>query len=496
MEYAAVQVNGKSLEVPIGSLLSGILPRDSVETPCGGHGSCGKCLVTAHGMLSGPSPEELVHLTPRELAAGVRLACCARIKGACTVTVGNAGQSNIQMDEDMPGFEMNPDFTRYGAAVDVGTTTLAACLYRADGLRVAQPGGPNPQQTWGADVISRVGSVLKGEGGSLALSVREGIGELLHRMAYEAGIEPGWIDRVVITGNTAMLYLLTETDPECLTHAPFTAERLFGEELPATILGLPCATAYLSRCVSAFVGGDMTTALLYSGICNGTGTRMLADIGTNGETALWHGGRLLCCSTAAGPAFEGAGLSMGMSGKTGAVDHVHLKDGSIFSHVLGDGAPIGICGSGVVDALACLLKLDKLDESGFLENGSVMIAPPVSLTQKNIRMVQLAKSAVSAGIRTLTHREGIICREVEELAVAGGFGSYLNVQNAGRIGLLPMELIPKVRVLGNAALGGASMMLLNRDMRVRSESLAALAETVDLSVDDYFMKAYTEGMLF
>ena len=163
---------------------------------------------------------------------------------------------------------------------------------------------------------------------------------------------------------------------------------------------------------------------------------------------------------------------------------------------MGDGAPIGICGSGVVDALACLLKLDKLDESGFLENGSVMIAPPVSLTQKNIRMVQLAKSAVSAGIRTLTHREGIICREVEELAVAGGFGSYLNVQNAGRIGLLPMELIPKVRVLGNAALGGASMMLLNRDMRVRSESLAAQAETVDLSVDDYFMEAYTEGMLF
>ncbi len=187
---------------------------------------------------------------------------------------------------------------------------------------------------------------------------------------------------------------------------------------------------------------------------------------------------------------------MGMSGKTGAVDHVHLKDDSIFFHVLGDGAPIGICGSGVVDALACLLKLDKLDESGFLENDPAMIAPPVSLTQKDIRMVQLAKSAVSAGIRTLMHREGIICREVEELAVAGGFGSYLNVQNAGRIGLLPMELIPKVRVLGNAALGGASMILLNRDMRVRSESLAAQAETVDLSVDDHFMEAYTEGMLF
>ncbi len=495
---AAVKVNGKAVEAPYGSLLSDILPRGSTDTPCGGHGRCGKCRVTAHGALSAPSPEELVHLTPGELAAGVRLACCARIEGGCTVTANAAGQSRVQMDGELPKLRLNPGFTGYGAAVDVGTTTLAACLYNGDGTRLARAGGPNPQQAWGADVISRVGAALSGGGRDLARSVREGIGELLHRMSSEAGIGPEQIEEVVITGNTAMLYLLTETGPECLARAPFTAGRLFGEELPAAGLRLPCvhAKAYLTRCISAFVGGDITSALLYSGICGGPKTRMLIDVGTNGETALWHRGRLTCCSTAAGPAFEGAGLSMGMPGQTGAVDHVLVKDGGIFPHVLGEGTPLGICGSGVVDALACLLELNILDESGFLEDDPAIIAPPVSLTQRDVRMVQLAKSAVSAGIRTLMHRAGVTCREIEELVVAGGFGSYLNVESAGKIGLLPMELVPKVKVLGNGALSGAAMLLLDRDMRGCSESLAARAETADLSADEYFMEAYTEGMLF
>lgn len=495
---AIVWVNGRPIEVRPGSAIREALPKRLLDTPCGGYGRCGKCRVTALGALSGPSPEELTLLTPQELAAGVRLACCARVEGGCTVTAGGAGQSQVQMDMALPELKPDPEFTRYGAAVDVGTTTLAACLYAADGSRLAQAGGPNPQQAWGADVISRAGAALNGEGRALARSVRDGIGELLCRMAHEAGIGPERIDRVVIAGNTAMLYLLTGTDPECLTRAPFSAGRLFGEELPAAELELPCihAQAYLTRCISAFVGGDVTAALLYSGICAGPETRMLADVGTNGEIALWRGGRLLCCSTAAGPAFEGAGLSMGMPGRTGAVDHVTIKDGSIFPHVLGETAPMGICGSGVLDALACLAQLDILDESGLLEDDPVMIAPPVSLTQKDVRMVQLAKSAVSSGIRTLMHRAGVTCREVEELAVAGGFGSYLNVENAGRIGLLPMELVPKVRVLGNAALSGAAMMLLDRDMRAYSESLAARAETVDLSTDEYFMQAYTEGMFF
>ncbi|MCI9224850.1 MAG: DUF4445 domain-containing protein [Acutalibacter sp.] len=495
---AVVKVNGKPIEAPAGSLLSDILPENSIETPCGGRGSCGKCRVIAYGMLSKPSLEELACLTAQEMSEGLRLACCTRIEGDCAVTLKAAGESWIKMDNELPELELHPAFTRYGAAVDVGTTTLAACLYGADGERLAQAGGPNPQHSWGADVISRVEAALKGEGPALAGAVREGIGELLRELSHKAGIGPELIDQVVITGNTVMLYLLTGTGPDSLARAPFMADRLFGEELLAAELGLPCihGTVYLPRCISAFVGGDITTALVYSGICNGAGTKLLADVGTNGEMALWHKGRLTCCSTAAGPAFEGAGLSMGLPGKAGAVDHACVKDGSIVAHVLGEMEPIGICGSGVVDALACLLELGILDDSGFLEEDPVMIAPPVCLTQQDIRMVQLAKSAVSAGIRTLIHRAGITCREIDELAVAGGFGSYLDVGNAGKLGLLPGELVQKVRVIGNAALSGASMLLLNRDLRKYSESLAAQAETVDLSTDPFFMEAYTEGMLF
>lgn len=217
-----------------------------------------------------------------------------------------------------------------------------------------------------------------------------------------------------------MLYLLTQTDPDCLSHAPFAASRLFGETLAAGELGLPClhAQVYLPRCMSAFVGADITTALLASGICSKPDTRMLVDIGTNGEIALWHRGQLSCCSTAAGPAFEGAGLSMGMAGKTGAVDHVRVQDGALQAHVIGGGAPKGICGSGVIDALACLLELEQLDETGLLEQDPAPVAPPVCLTQKDVRMVQLAKSAICAGLRTLLRVEGLCGADAAELAVA------------------------------------------------------------------------------
>ena len=328
--------------------------------------------------------------------------------------------------------------------------------------------------------------------------MRAGVRALVLEMAASAHISAEAVDALVITGNTAMLYLLTQTDPDCLSHAPFAASRLFGETLAAGELGLPCphAQVYLPRCMSAFVGADITTALLASGICSKPDPRMLVDIGTNGEIALWHRGQLSCCSTAAGPAFEGAGLSMGMAGKTGAVDHVRVQDGALQAHVIGGGAPKGICGSGVIDSLACLLELEQLDETGLLEQDPAPVAPPVCLTQKDVRMVQLAKSAICAGLRTLLRVEGLCGADAAELAVAGGFGSYLDVDSAGRIGLLPEELVPRVRVLGNAALSGAAMLLLNRGFIPHSEALAAGARTVDLSTSAEFMNAYTEGMFF
>ena len=497
---ATVTVNGQPLPAAPGTLLSQVLRnRQGFEMPCAGHGRCGKCRVTASGALSPLSTEELAHLTREEIARGVRLACCTHVAGDCSVTLSDSVHSRICLSGVMGSITLRPRFTAYGAAVDIGTTTLAASLYGADGTLLAQASRANPQAAWGADVISRIEAALRGEGAALAACVRSAIDGLLRKMAEQSQIALDAIDALVITGNTAMLHFLTETSPEPLSHAPFEAKRLFGEALPTSALGLtagPNAGVYLPRCMSAFVGADITTALLASSICQGSETRMLVDIGTNGEMALWHQGQLFCCSTAAGPAFEGAGISMGMHGQDGAVDHVTLEDGTLRPHVIGEVPPVGICGSGVIDALACLLETEALDETGLLETAPAPIAPPVVLTQQDVRMVQLAKSAVSAGLRTLLRTQGLTCPEVAELAVAGGFGSYLDVANAGRIGLIPEELVPRVRVLGNAALSGAAMLLLDRELIQPCEELARSARTLVLSANPVFTEYYTEGMFF
>lgn len=485
-----------------GTLAADALRRTGLraDMPCGGQGRCGKCKVKASGALSSLSQAEGELLTPEEIAGGIRLACCVRVEGDCTITLSGNAHSQICLSGDMEPIALRPRFTACGAAVDIGTTTLAARLYTPDGVLAAEASAMNPQSSWGADVISRIEASLQGQAAPLAECIRSAVDGLLCQMAGQARIAPESIDGLAVTGNTAMFYLFTGISPEPLSHAPFQASRLFGECCPASRLGLrsaaPDAVVYLPRCMSAFVGADITTALLASGLCRGDETRLLVDIGTNGEMALWHRGKLYCCSTAAGPAFEGAGLSMGMRGQDGAVDHVVLRSGVLEPHVIGDGLPRGICGSGAVDALACLLEAGGMDETGLLDADPSPIAPPVVLTQKDVRAIQLAKSAVSAGLRTLLDSVGVSCADVAELAVAGGFGSFLNVANAGRIGLLPEELISKVRVLGNAALCGAAMLLLDRELAQSIESLARSAETLTLSGSPVFSEYYMEGMLF
>ncbi len=494
-----VTLNGRRISAESGMLLSQIImPHAHLDTPCGGKGRCGKCRVYASGSLSPVSETEREFLTAEELGTGIRLACCCRVEGDCTVETFRERKSYVLGAESGTLQTGKPFFFHYGVAVDIGTTTLAAVLCTPQGEVLAREGMMNPQSPWGADVISRIEASMKDSARELAESVRGGINTLLTAMGKTAGIAPEQIDGMVITGNTAMLYLLTQTDPDCLSHAPFEADQLFGEILSGEELGLVCAHAkvYLPRCFSAFVGADTNTALWASGMLGQSGSRLLADIGTNGEIALWSGQKLLCCSTAAGPAFEGAGLSMGMPGKDGAVDHVTVEKEKLQAHVLGDAEPVGICGSGVIDALACLLETEEMDETGFLEDEVADICGKVQLTQKDVRTMQLAKSAVCAGIVTLMDTVGVTTEQVEELAIAGGFGSYLNAESAGKIGLIPGKLVNKVRVLGNAALQGAAMLLLDRNAMQASEAVAAMAHTVDLSTNSKFMQAYTEGMYF
>ena len=331
-----------------------------------------------------------------------------------------------------------------------------------------------------------------------------------------------------------MLYFLTQKDPRCLSRAPFEADELFGWWTTGEALDLSCrkADVYLPRCMSAFVGADITTAILGSGLtetdcipgtdgrckeaaaaidpnvsCRETDgvsathsgrARLMVDVGTNGEIVLFHKERLICCATAAGPAFEGAGLSCGMRGVAGAIDHVNWENGSWKVHVIGDreaSTAEGICGSGVIDGVAGLLESGLLEDTGYLEE-DVCFAGNVGLTAEDIREVQLAKGAIRAGMETLLAEEKIDAAGLEGLYVAGGFGSYMSAKSAERIGLFPKIDLSRIKICGNAALAGAVKILHNRRMEKEATALAEQAKTINLGTSAKFQKFYMEYMMF
>lgn len=488
--------------VPAGTSLLRAMGAEQLNTPCGGKGRCGKCRVRAEGQVSPPGEQERELLGTQALKDGIRLACLAAAEGDCRVLLSEEkGVQSIREDGIMPTFARNPIFTRCGAAVDIGTTTLAAALYAPDGTLLARASAPNPQRAYGADVITRIEKSLAGDREALAQCIREGIDALLRRMSQQSGISGEEMDAVVLTGNTTMLYLLTGRDVQCLSRAPFAAGELFGrwaepEEL--TLAAAPRARLYLPRCVSAFVGADITCALLASQICKSNESALLADIGTNGELALWQEGRLLCCSTAAGPVFEGASISHGMQAAPGAIDHVAWDNGALRCHTIGDAPAAGICGSGIIDAAAVLYRQGIIDESGAFSDGeeAYPLAEGVALTQRDVRMIQLAKSAICAGMRTLMEKGGLRGEELSRLVIAGGFGSYLDLHSAACMGLYPAELERCASAIGNAALTGAAMLLLREEYLDQGAALAERAETVELSTDPVFMENYVDCMSF
>ncbi|MGI5893575.1 MAG: ASKHA domain-containing protein [Candidatus Merdivicinus sp.] len=484
-----------------------------LDLPCAGNGRCGKCRVKASGALSPLSPEEEKLLTSEDLTAGIRLACRTKIVGDAEVTLSNKSNiSVIQTDAVSRNFERDQT-EGYGVGIDIGTTTVAATLVEcASGRELASACEQNPQEKYGADVISRIERSLAGDREALSVCILECIERLLTELCQKTGLPGDQIARIIITGNTTMLYLLTNRDVDCLSHAPFDADELFGREFPMQFQTAPAARCYLTRCNSAFVGGDITTAVLASGITEENKTALLIDVGTNGEIALIHDGKMYCSSTAAGPALEGAGIYMGMPALGGAIRRVWLDaEKKICCETVGDLPDTGICGSGVIDAMALLLKIGAVDETGllleedhdYIENiqdaGNTLafrFGEKTLFTQKDIRAVQLAKAAICAGICTLLHEAGLTPANVERFVIAGGFGSHINVENAAAIGLYPAELAEKAEVLGNAALEGAEMILQRKAFYAESEQIAYRMETVDLSSNPFFSDQYMESMMF
>ena len=456
----------------------------AISAPCGGNGICGKCKVMASGALS---PE-----TMRERALGNRLACQARLLGDVNVILPVVQTlTNIAASGTRPTFTLSPMPGRYGLAVDIGTTTLAASLVElATSNTLASATAENPQRAIASDVIGRMEAALTGQGERLQKLVCEAIDKMHGELCTHLTLARGDIDQTVITGNTTMLYLFTGLSPEPLSHAPFTADCLFGYWMEP-----PTPRLYLPHCISAFVGADITCAILTSQLCKQTRTAVLMDVGTNGEIALWHNGKLSVCATAAGPAFEGGGIECGCGSILGAIDRVWTQNGTLACSTIGEESPVGICGSGVIDVLAALLSLEILDETGSLDQERVMLSGGVAFTQHDVRNVQLAKSAIAAGLLTLCQTKGVAMADIGVLYLAGGFGKHIDLANAAAIGLIPQALVSKVQVIGNAALAGAEMLLLQTGFLAETKEYARSAEVVTLSGNPVFSEHYMDCMM-
>lgn len=457
----------------------------TVSSPCGGKGKCLKCAVRVEGKVSPPAQAET--------QAGYRLACKTLLLGDATAEMINTEQTFAHIQTDTGAFGIGKTDFNYGAAVDIGTTTVVLKLFSSDGACVGQSSSLNPQRSFAADVIGRIGEALKGNGFLLQQQITDCINRLLLNSCAQAGIRKSDIDRMVITGNTAMLYLLTGKDPVSISRAPFKADTLFGTW--TEVLGIK---TYLPMCMNAFVGADITAAVLETGMCEKNDTALLCDIGTNGEIALFKDGKLYVTSTAAGPAFEGAEISCGCGSVDGAIHRVWAEDGAVYAHTLGNLPAVGICGTGFVDAVAAFLETGKIDETGAIVGELAVSANggTVFLTGKDIRALQLAKAAVAAGIETLLLRTETKVTDIQTLFLAGGFGNKLDPYSAARIGLIPVSLAAKTCGVGNAALSGAVKMLFDSQLITASEAIASSAVHIGLGGNADFNDAFIENMIF
>jgi uncharacterized 2Fe-2S/4Fe-4S cluster protein (DUF4445 family) len=452
-----------------------------VEFPCGGETACGGCKIR---VLSGPIPITPIMrqaLSEAELAQGWRLACCAEARASVVVEV-DQWSLPVLTDEQTTPLEPRDGF---GAAIDLGTTTLVAQLVDlATGEVLAVETALNPQARHGADVMSRIQYDLR-RPGELTAMIRQTLGQMLARLAADRALE-----EVLIAGNTAMHHLFCGLSVEPLAAVPFLSPDLAERRFTARELGWPGTVRFLP-CLGGFVGSDLLAGIVATRLAEQSATHALFDIGTNGEIVLGSRYGILCASTAAGPAFEGGRIGAGMTARSGAIDAVRVHDGVYECHVLGGQAARGICGSGLVDAAACALGLGQILPNGRLAGAAriLRLTETISLTQRDIRELQLAKGAMAAGLKLLSGAPP------RSLWLAGAFGSYIKEAAARAIGLLPQDVA--IQPVGNSALRGARMLLLTPTHReALLARLCALTRHVELAADPAFQDTFADSMAF
>lgn len=465
----------------------------SVPAACGGRGKCGKCRVSVNGVL--------------------RLACKVRpTDGDAVILPENAGGRILTETVTLSAGASAQ--SGYAAAVDLGTTTVAVSIYeRCSAKNVATKSAWNAQCAYGADVISRIRHTIDAPDGlgELSAIIRTQVQSLISECLDEASVSVSELKTIAVAGNTVMQHIFAGKSVKSIAVAPFKPQTLFDGESCDEILGVP---VFYSPCVAGYVGGDITAGLLSSRLYERTGQWLFLDIGTNGEMALGGKDGFSCCAVASGPAFEGAGISCGMAALDGAVSRVGYDRGFLWETV-GAAQPCGICGSGLLDLAAVLLKLGAIDESGRLfppeaapesvrrfikpdsmGNGVFFLTDKVYLTAGDVRNLQLAKAAVAAGVQVLLDRRGVELEELDGVYIAGGFGNYLDPESAMDIGLLPRLPNKKLHCVGNTSLAGAALAALDDKKRATLLDIAHKCDYIELSGCADFTRTFTDNMTF
>lgn len=483
----------KTIFVEQGETLLNALAQNGyiLSAPCGGQGVCGKCKVQI--ISNGEQIENGVLQTV--------CACKTRIETDMAVFLSKQEGKGLDLFQQI-AIEGEQD--GWGIALDIGTTTLAACLVDLrSGQTLEKISCLNPQAVFGADVLSRIKACQDGKLPLLQKAILNKTESIIKELSMGRPIQ-----ELVVSANTTMLHLFLGVNPESIGVAPFSpvfteTQYCFGKQL-----GLSATKVRLLPSVSGYIGSDITAGLIACSIDETASSVLFIDIGTNGEIVLNHQGKLYGASTAAGPALEGACIECGLGGVEGAIDKVYMSNDELLFTTIGNVEAKGICGSGLIDLISILLKEDLIDENGTwndesdsrlfnkLKDEKLYLTDSVYISQKDIRQFQLAKAAIMAGIETILYESKVEIGNIETLYIAGGLGYYLNVENAVNVGLLPMSLLSKIKLVGNTSLQGAIMCMVKQEYQEKIENVSRRAKIIELSCSKYFRDAYIDNISF
>ena len=500
------------------SILDALMKHDpSFTSVCGSSGKCGKCKIK---VLSGELPINSFDrncCTQEELDEGIRLSCKAYPIDPVTISLNFKGEQTFEVLNDYTNeilkdskenIDKNND--EFGIAVDIGTTTIAILLMdTTKNIKVDMYSNINHQRSFGADVISRIKISTEGKRNDLKNSIQKDLLDGIDYLLNKNNLDYSSLKDIIISGNTTMIHLLMGYDCKSLGEFPFTPVNIkLIEDSFSNILNRDISNVSVKILpgISAFVGGDIVSGLYSCNVDTDSDYSLLIDLGTNGELALGNKDKLLVTSTAAGPAFEGGNIKWGVGSIEGAIAGVRINNNETVLKTIGDKAPSGICGTGVIETVSELVRNELVDETGSLDDDYFDDGYPLAkgvdnedivFTQQDIREIQLAKAAIRAGIETLILRYGISKDDISNVYIAGGFGVKLDCKKAIQIGMIPKEFEYKIKAIGNSSLSGAVKCLLNKtDGLKRCSYISDNSKEINLSSDKDFNNFYMEHMYF